>query len=74
MKLAESGLSGRQAVVVYGFDYPGLAMDPAIEAFEILARRWVTLGTRAMGTYHDLVHPVHRSGRVFGWEVRPLSA
>jgi hypothetical protein len=44
-------------------------MDPAIEAFEVLAARWVTLGTRTVGAYADLVHPVHRAGRVFGWEI-----
>ena len=46
VKLLESGLSGRKAVVIYGFDYPTLPMDPAIEAFETLAHRWVTLGAR----------------------------
>ena len=42
-KLATSGLPGRKAVVIYGFDYPGIQMDPAIEAFETLARTKVTL-------------------------------
>lgn len=42
-KLVESNLDGRNAIVIYGFDYPGLPMDPAIEAFEVLAARWVTL-------------------------------
>lgn len=74
IKLVESDLGGRKAIIIYGFDYPGLAMDPAIEAFEVLAARWVTLGTRAVGAYADLVHPVHRTGRVFGWEVTRLAA
>ena len=69
-KLLGSGLGSRKAVVIYGFDYSGLAMDPAIEAFEVLARRWVSLGARHSASYDELVHPVHRSGRVFGWEVR----
>ena len=46
LKLLESGLSGRKAVVIYGFDYPNLPMDPATEAFETLANRRVTLGPR----------------------------
>jgi len=68
VKLVESGLGGRKAILIYGFDYPRLPMDPTIEAFEILAARWVTLSTRAVCAYSDLVHPVHRAGRVFGWE------
>jgi hypothetical protein len=69
VKLLESGLAGRKAVVIYGFDYPNLPMDPAVEAFETLARRWVALGPRHVAHYADLVHPVHAAGRVFGWEV-----
>lgn len=68
-KLLSSGLGLRKAVVIYGFDYPDLHMDPAIEAFEVLARRQVRLGTRIVAGYDDLVHPVHRRGRVFGWEI-----
>jgi hypothetical protein len=71
-KLLSSGLRGRKAVVIYGFDYPGLPMDPAIDAFEVLAQRLVKLGPRIVGSYSDLVHPVHREGRVFGWEVADL--
>jgi hypothetical protein len=69
VKLLESGLPGRKAILIYGFDYPGLPMDPAIEAFEVLAERTVTPGPRTVGGYGELVHPVHRAGRVFGWEV-----
>lgn len=68
-KLVESGLVGRKAVLIYGFDYPKLPMDPAIEAFELLASHSVNLGIRAVASYDALVHPVHRAGRVFGWEV-----
>ena len=50
-------------------------MDPAIEAFEALARVRVSLGPRYVAAYQGLVHPVHRSGRVFGWELgQPNSA
>jgi hypothetical protein len=74
MKLVQSGLDGRKAIVIYGFDYPGLPMDPAIEAFEVLAARWVKLSVRAVHVYSDLVHPIHRVGRVFGWEITKLAA
>jgi hypothetical protein len=72
-KLVNSGLPGRKAVLIYGFDYPGLPMDPAIEAFETLARTRVCLGRRVTAAYENLVHPVHSAGRVFGWEVSPAS-
>jgi hypothetical protein len=69
IKLAESNLPGRKAVIIYGFDYAQLPMEPAIEAFETLANRWVRLSQRLEHPYADLVHPVHREGRVFGWEI-----
>lgn len=69
VKLLESGLQGQKAIVIYGFDYPSLPMDPAIEAFETLARQRVNLGDRRVASYDELVHPVHRAGRVFGWEI-----
>lgn len=68
-KLVQSGVRGRKGLIIYGFDYPDLPMDPAIEAFECLASRWVRLGSRTFAAYSDLVHPVHRKGRVFGWEL-----
>ena len=73
-KLIESGFEGRKAIVIYGFDYPELPMDPAIDAFEVLALQRVGLGIRVVGSYRDLVHPVHRAGRVFGWEISPKAA
>jgi hypothetical protein len=69
IKLAASGFPGHHAVVIYGYDYPGWPMDPAIDAFETLANRWVELGPRTMSGFADLVHPIHREGRVLGWEV-----
>ena len=52
-----------------GYDYPEFPMDPAIEAFEVLAGRTVRLGERCAFTYKGLVHPVHQAGRVFAWDV-----
>jgi hypothetical protein len=73
-KLGRSGLPGRKAILIYGFDYPGWPMDPAIEAFEMLGRASVALGGRAEAAFTGLIHPVHQYGRVFGWEVRTRAA
>jgi hypothetical protein len=69
-KLVESGLEGRKAIIIYGFDYPNRSMDLAVEAFEVLAKRCVQIGARVEVGYQELVHPVHVAGRVFGWEVQ----
>lgn len=68
-KLLASGLSGQKAIVIYGYDYPDWPMDPAIDAFEALASRLVTLGRRCEADIKDLIHPVHQQGRLFGWEL-----
>jgi hypothetical protein len=57
-------LLGRKAVIIYGFDYSNLPMDPTIEAFEILASRYVSLGPRIVAAYCDLVRPVILSARI----------
>jgi hypothetical protein len=68
-KLLASGLGRRRAVVIYGYDYPDWPMDPAIEAFETLAGHRVVLGERVEVAFAGLVHPVHRQGRVFAWDL-----
>ncbi len=67
--MIESGFSGRKAVAIYGYDYSDFPMDPAIQAFEMLGRATVLIGERVVHSYDDLVHPVHKAGRVFAWEV-----
>jgi len=67
-KLANSSLSGRKAIFIFGYDYDGWAMDPAIEAFETLSRN-VGIGPQQVAGYDQLIHPVHRQGRVFAWEL-----
>jgi hypothetical protein len=42
-KLAASGFSGSLAVLIYGYDYDALPMEPAVEAFEQLAEHRVRL-------------------------------
>jgi hypothetical protein len=68
-KLVNSGLTGRRAILIFGYDYDGWAMDPAIEAFETLASERVSLSSRYVAAYDHLVHPVHQRGRVFAWEL-----
>jgi hypothetical protein len=70
VKLRDSGLVGRKAIVVFGYDYAGLPVDTAIEALELLASRQVKLGGRATARFGRLVHPVHQSGQVVGWEIK----
>jgi hypothetical protein len=72
-KLVASGLPGRTAIVIFGYDYDGWAMDPAIEAFETLASRHIVLGVRHVAAYDQLVHPVHQRGRIFAWELASRS-
>lgn len=68
-KLRQSGLHGHKAILIYGFDHPRWPMDPAIDAFEQLARLRVQLSDRLAVPFSGLIHPVHREGRVFAWEV-----
>jgi hypothetical protein len=59
----------RKAILIYGFDAPQRPVEVIIDAFEVLACRLVKLGPRWMAGFTDLVHPVHRQGAVYGWEV-----
>jgi hypothetical protein len=70
-KLASSDLPHRLAVLIYGFDFSDKPLDPAIDAFEVLARTRVSLGSRCTASFGGLVHPVHQRGRVFAWEILP---
>jgi hypothetical protein len=70
-KLAASGFPGRLAVLIYGFDFHDKPLDPVIDAFESLASARCTLGKRISAPFSGLVHPVHRMGRVFAWEINP---
>lgn len=72
-KLLASGFAGRKAIVIFGYDYDDWPMDPAIEAFELLATRRARIGDRTVAGFDGLIHPVHRRGRVFAWELLALS-
>jgi hypothetical protein len=68
-KLIASGMEGRKAIIIYGFESDDWPLEPAIKSFELLARSSVRLGPRAFATFANLVHPIHQSGAVFGWEI-----
>jgi hypothetical protein len=72
-KLVASGLPGRKAILIFGYDYDGWPMDPVIEAFQALASQRVVLGGRHTASYDHLVHPVHDRGRIFAWEIGLLN-
>ncbi|HUK87395.1 MAG TPA: hypothetical protein VLT85_06995, partial [Terriglobales bacterium] len=68
-KLLKSGLSGRKAVLIYGFESADWPVEQTLGAFEVLARAHVRLGDRAAAQFSGLVHPIHRHGCVCAWEV-----
>ena len=69
IKLAESTLACRLAILIYGFDDVRRLLESIISAFETLARARVRLGARCDASLGELVHPVHRTGRVYAWEI-----
>lgn len=68
-KLLHSGFEERKAIVIIGYDYDKLPMVPTILAFELLASSEVGLMPARPAPFNDLIHPVHRRGAVFGWEI-----
>lgn len=68
-KLRESGLPGRKAILVYGFEDPTWPLEPVIAAFECLARARGFLGVRHSTSFTGLIHPVHSRGVVLGWDL-----
>jgi hypothetical protein len=69
IKLLTLGQDARRVVLIYGFDAPQRPVGELIAAFEILARQRVLLGERLQEKFENLVHPVHKTGGVFAWEV-----
>lgn len=76
LKLLDSGLKERKAIVVFGFEHSPaqVSLDPAVKAFELIASRImnIKLGSRIEAMRKNLMHPVHQVVRVFGWEVLAL--
>jgi hypothetical protein len=68
-KLASSQFAGAKVVTIVGYSYPDLPLEPAIRAFETLARATVRLGERHQAHFCGLKHPVHRAGSIMAWQV-----
>jgi hypothetical protein len=68
-KLAASVLGERKAVLLYGFETDEFPLEPLVRAFETLAGARVPLGRRAQAGFSGLVHPVHKRGAVYLWEI-----
>jgi hypothetical protein len=71
-KLVDSGFEQAHAILIYGYDYDDWPMEPAVEAFEQLARYRVGLGPRHSSRFGGHIHPVHQRGQVFVWDLHPL--
>jgi hypothetical protein len=68
-KLKVSGFSGRLGILIYGYSYPDYPLEPAIRAFEVLAKEGCRLSPRAEASFCNLMHPVHREGATYLWEL-----
>lgn len=69
IKLTASGFPGSTAVVIVGYGYPDMPLEPAIEAFETLAGTMARLGKRHEASFSGLCHRVHCEGKVIAWQV-----
>lgn len=72
-KLTADASPGRKVILIFGYEYEQWEMDPAIRAFEALATQRVELMSRNVASFANLIHPIHRSGKVFAWEIRARS-
>jgi len=59
----------RKAILIYGFEHQRWPLEPAVSAFEVLARSRSHLGGRYQCVFSGLIHPVHSRGAVVAWEV-----
>jgi hypothetical protein len=71
VKLSDSGFTAQKGILIYGYMDTQWPLEPAIEAFEALASAKVDVGPRCSADFHQLMHPVHQNGAVYGWEVVP---
>jgi len=61
---SEDGAPGSKAIIIVD-----LPLEPAIAAFEALAKAMVVLGRRHEANFSGLCHPVHREGKILGWQI-----
>jgi hypothetical protein len=68
MKLGSSGIAADKAIVIIGYTYPDMPLEPAISAFECLASG--KIGPRNEAAFSGLCHRIHCSGKVLAWLIR----
>jgi hypothetical protein len=68
-KLRASGFKGRLGILIYGYSYPDYPLEPVVRAFEVLAKEECRLSQRAEASFYNLMHPVHREGATYLWEL-----
>lgn len=68
-KLRTARFPGRSAILIFGYEYEGWPLEPAIDAFERMARGKGHLGERHEALFKNLCHAVHRAGAVYVWQV-----
>lgn len=73
-KLMASKLKGQKAIAIYAFDAPQFPVEPAVRAFELLARDRAQLSSRFSAQFSELIHPVHSHGLIAAWEVSDRKA
>ncbi|MFC1463751.1 MAG: hypothetical protein ACFLMY_02770 [Candidatus Brachytrichaceae bacterium NZ_4S206] len=69
VKLVRTRLGQSKAVLIYGFEHEEWPLDLAIEAFEVLAKSKIGMSRRYVAEFDDLIHPIHKRGKVFGWQL-----
>jgi len=73
LKLLRSDIGERKVIVVVGYEHSPsqIPVEPAISAFEIVARNVLRLdlSCRCEELRTGLVHPIHQQLRVFGYEI-----
>jgi hypothetical protein len=69
LKLKNSGFEGRIGIIIVGYGYPDMPLEPAVEAFETLAKSRVQLGQRHEASFAGLSHRVHQQGKIIAWEL-----
>lgn len=68
-KLRDSGFDGYRAVLIFGYESEDWPLEPAIDAFEVIANAQCILGPRLNAQFSGLCHPVHSAGHVYMWEM-----
>ena len=72
-KLAVSNFEGEKAILIIGYSYPDIPLEPAVDAFETLAKRVAKISRRFETSFSRLCHRVHGEGKVMAWAVQELN-